>query len=114
MTEKSVWIAPARRRQLEHGTAPPETQFYASAWVPAGGWTAENRAAFEVGENTRREECAEYARRWLGGEGIDDIRRDLVRRRDAAVAAVAAAEPEPTKDELAEAAERRKRLYGGS
>ena len=79
--EKQIWIAPARQRQLEDGTAPPETRFWPSAWYPPGGWTVASRAEFEVGENARREECAEYARRWLAGEGIDDIRRDLERRK---------------------------------
>jgi hypothetical protein len=114
MIEKSNWIAPARLRQLEDGTAPPETRFYASAWFPPGGWTATIRAEFEAGEQARREECAEYERRWLAGEEIEDIRHDLRRRKDAAVAAVAATEPELTREELAEATERRKRLYGGS
>jgi hypothetical protein len=81
MAEKSIWIAPARRRQLEDGTAPPETRFWPSAWIPAGGWTTVSRAAFEASEAARREECAEYERRWLAGEGIDDIRRDLDRRK---------------------------------
>jgi hypothetical protein len=112
MIEKSNWIAPARLRQLEDGTAPPETRFYASAWSPPGGWTAPIRAEFEARENARRAECAVYERRWLAGEEIEDIRRDLKRRTDAAVAAVTGTEPEPTKEELAEAAERRKRLYG--
>jgi hypothetical protein len=84
MTEKSNWIAPARLRQLENGTGPPETRFWPSAWVPAGGWTAASRAEFEASEQARRAECAEYARRWLAGEEIDDIRRDLDRRKRAA------------------------------
>jgi hypothetical protein len=84
MTEKSVWIAPARRRQFEAGNAPAETRFYASSWTPPGGFTAPIRAEFEARENARREECAEYERRWLAGEEIDDIRRDLDRRERAA------------------------------
>jgi hypothetical protein len=84
MTEKSVWTAPARLRQLNDGTAPPETRFYASSWTPPGGWTAPIRAEFEAHENARRAECAEYERRWLAGEEIDDIRRDLDRRKRAA------------------------------
>lgn len=114
MTKKSVWIAPARRRQLKDGTAPPETRFWPSCWSPAGGWTAAIRAEFEAREDARRAECVEYERRWLAGEEIEDIRRDLQRRRDAALAAVAATEPEPTEKALAVAAERGKRLYGGS
>jgi hypothetical protein len=114
MTEKLVWIAPARRRQLEDGTAPPETRFYASAWVPPGGWTAPIRAEFEAHEYARRVECAEYEQRWLAGEDIEGIRRDIQRRKDAAVAALAVTEPEATEKELAEVAERRKRLFGGS
>jgi hypothetical protein len=81
MTEKSVWIAPARLRQLEDGTAPPETRFWPSAWYPAGGWTPAIRAQFEASEAARRAECAEYARRWLAGEEIEGIKRDLERRK---------------------------------
>ena len=111
MIEKSEWIAPARRRQLEEGTAPPETRFYASAWVPAGGWTTASRAAFEASEAARREECAEYKSRWLAGEEIEDIGRDLQRRKDAAIAAATEAESEPPS---AAAAARRADRYKGS
>jgi hypothetical protein len=81
MMEKQIWIAPARRRQLQDGAAPPEIRFYASAWHPAGGWTATSRAEFDASETGRREECAEYERRWLAGEEIEDIRHDLQRRK---------------------------------
>jgi hypothetical protein len=81
MTEKSVWIAPARLRQLRDGTAPPETRFWPSVWYPAGGWTPESRAVFDASEAARRTACAEYRERWLAGEEIDDIRRDLERRK---------------------------------
>jgi hypothetical protein len=81
MTEKSIWIAPARRRELENGTTPPETRFWPSAWIPASGWTTASRAAFEASETARREECAEYRERWLRGEEISDIRRSIEQRK---------------------------------
>jgi len=81
MTEKSIWTAPARLRQLQDGTAPPETRFWPSAWSPSAGWTTASRAAFEASEQARRDECAEFRERWLRGEEISDIRRSIEQRK---------------------------------
>jgi hypothetical protein len=119
MTEKSNWIAPARRRQLDDGTAPPETRFYASAWIPPGGFTATSRAEFEAREDARRVECAEYARRWGNGEEIAEIAADIRTRTANAQEGTTAAAPAATPDAETEppsaaAAARRADRYKGS
>jgi hypothetical protein len=74
MPERRIWVAPARLRELEEGKAPREVTFCLD-----------------------EAEQAEYRRRWLDGEEIADIRRDIERRKEKALEAAqegAADEPE--------------------
>ncbi|MFZ3332762.1 MAG: hypothetical protein WA197_19160 [Candidatus Acidiferrales bacterium] len=76
MKTPASWQLPSRRRELEEGKAPREVTFCLD----------------ELDQ-------AEYRRRWLEGEEIADIRRDLAARKDAA--AKASQEPQDEPDEPA-------------
>jgi hypothetical protein len=77
MPDEKFWIAPARLREQRQGLMPPECTFWPSAGIPpAPGREAE----FEANERARRAECDEFRKRWLNGESIEEIRRDIQRR----------------------------------
>ena len=88
MTESSPWKIRARMRELENEEAPREVLFCIDP-----------------------EEQAEYRRRWLDGEEIADIRRDIEHRKEAAAKAAAA---EVADEPSTKASDRHPELYKGS
>lgn len=92
MKTPASWQLPSRRRELEQGKAPREVTFCLD-----------------------EADQAEYRRRWLDGEEIRDIRRDIAARKSKAHEAILGGTEAPETDAPpAKASDRHPELYTGS